>query len=203
MKTIIFASTNLGKYREFSELLKSTGIHLLDQKSQNIPSVAETGLSFVENAIIKARNAAAHSQMPTIADDSGLVVDALHGEPGVHSARYAGSPANDNNNIAKLLKTMNDISASDRTAHFHCALAYFAYPRDPNPRIFQGSWHGQILTTAQGADGFGYDPIFYLPEYDCSAAELPLEKKNQISHRGKAIKELLHFLQQNHFPSPT
>ena len=185
---IVLATGNPGKVREFSGLLSGLSIQVIPQTELSVPEAAETGLTFVENAIIKARNAATHTDLPAIADDSGLAVDALSGAPGIHSARYAG---NDGDNISKLLAEMQGIPAEQRTARFHCAMVYMAHPRDPAPLIVQTRWEGRILTAPQGEGGFGYDPVFFIPECHCCAAQLSDADKNRLSHRGQAARALV------------
>ena len=196
MKKVVLASGNPGKVREIAEMLKTLDIEIVPQSDFNVPEAEETGTTFVENAIIKARNAAAHTGLPAIADDSGIEVDALHGAPGVYSARYSGPGASDADNNAKMLQALEGVADADRTARYQAILVYMSHADDPTPLISQGSWEGRILEHAQGENGFGYDPIFYVPEYDCSSAELSPELKNQLSHRGKALRQLLQQLQQ-------
>ncbi len=191
MKNIVLASNNAGKVREFNALLSDLGRTVVPQREFNLGSVEETGLSFVENAIIKARYACQHTGLPALADDSGIEVDALNGAPGIYSARFAGADANDTQNCELLLEKLGNTPAAQRTARFQCVLVYMQHENDATPLICQGSWEGQILTAPQGENGFGYDPVFYVPEFDCSAAELTGEQKNQLSHRGKALR-LLH-----------
>lgn len=187
---IVLASGNRGKVREFSELLADRAISVIPQSDFGVPDVAETGLTFVENAIIKARNAAAHTALPAIADDSGLEVDYLNGAPGIYSARYAGDGGS-TANIAKLLSALGGVDTPDRGARFQCVLVYLRHADDPTPLICQGTWEGRILTAAQGEAGFGYDPVFYVPDEGCSAAELSADRKNALSHRGQALRCLL------------
>jgi XTP/dITP diphosphohydrolase len=189
---IILASGNKGKIKEIQALLKDYTI--VTQQEFNIQEAEETGSTFVENAIIKARNAAHQSNLPAIADDSGLVVDALNGAPGVRSARFAGPQANDQENLQKLLKDMEGIPEAQRTARFICVIVLMRHVNDPFPIITQASWEGIILDKAQGTNGFGYDPIFWIPTENCSSAELPASKKNQLSHRGQALRKLSSFL---------
>ncbi|SHE21491.1 RdgB/HAM1 family non-canonical purine NTP pyrophosphatase [methanotrophic endosymbiont of Bathymodiolus puteoserpentis (Logatchev)] len=189
---IILASGNKGKIREIQALLKDYTI--VTQQEFNIQEAEETGSTFVENAIIKARNAAHQSNLPAIADDSGLVVDALNGAPGVRSARFAGPQANDQENLQKLLKDMEGTPEAQRTARFICVIVLMRHVNDPFPIITQASWEGIILDKAQGTNGFGYDPIFWIPTENCSSAELPASKKNQLSHRGQALRKLSSFL---------
>ena len=189
---IVLASGNKGKIKEIQALLNNYTI--ITQQEFNIQEAEETGSTFVENAIIKARNAAVHSNLPAISDDSGLVVDALNGAPGVISARFAGPQANDQENLQKLLKDMEGIPEAQRTARFICVIVLMRHANDPFPIITQASWEGFILSEAQGTNGFGYDPIFWVPTENCSSAELPASRKNQLSHRGQALKELSKFL---------
>ena len=194
---IVLATGNPGKVREIQQLLAHHDIEILPQSEFNVPEVEETGLSFVENAILKARNAAAHSGLPAIADDSGLEVDALNGAPGIYSARYAGIDASDADNNAKMLAELAEIPDELRSARFQCLMVYLRHANDPVPLICQGSWEGRILRQPQGANGFGYDPLFFVPEKNCSAAELPAEIKNAMSHRGKALRCLTQALLQH------
>ena len=188
---IVLATGNAGKVVEIQSYFQQLPIGFISQGELGVSSVEETGTTFVENAIIKARHAAQETGMPALADDSGLVVDALGGRPGVKSARYGGPDASDADRIALLLKEMDGVAASDRTASFYCALAFFMHADDPSPLLAVGRWEGAILTAAQGSDGFGYDPVFYLPGLKRSAAELECGLKNQISHRGKAMHEFI------------
>jgi len=188
LQQIVLASGNAGKIREIQALLPNYPI--VAQSAFDITEAEETGLSFVENAIIKARNAALHSGLPAIADDSGLVVDALHGAPGVLSARYAGAAANDRDNLQKVLQALEGVPDEQRTARFVCVMVFMQHAEDPLPVIAQGVWEGRILHQPKGENGFGYDPIFWVPELDCAAAELSAEVKNALSHRGKALKTL-------------
>ena len=194
MKKIILASNNPGKIREFNTMLK--GIYeVVSMQSMQVEEVPETGLTFVENALIKARNAAAQSGLPALADDSGIVVDALDGEPGIYSARYAGTHGDDQANTDKLLREMQAVPDGQRSARFWCAIVFVEHANDPTPVIIQRGWEGEILREALGENGFGYDPIFYVPELGCASAELAPEIKNNLSHRGKALKALLAELQ--------
>jgi XTP/dITP diphosphohydrolase len=188
MSQIVLASGNQGKLREFTQLLAPLSIEILPQSELGVSEAAETGLSFIENAIIKARNACAQTGLPAIADDSGIEVDVLHGAPGIYSARYAGEQATDSDNIEALLKALNGVPASERNARFQCVVVYMRHAKDPTPLICQGTWHGQILSEAAGDGGFGYDPVFFVPETDCSAAELSSQQKHAISHRGQAMR---------------
>jgi len=191
MNKIVLASGNKGKLREFSQLFAEKNIEVIPQNEFAVPEADETGLSFVENAILKARNACKHSGLPALADDSGIEVDALQGAPGIYSARFAGKGASDQDNINKLLADLKDIPEEQRTARFQCVLVYMRHEHDPTPQIFQGSWEGKILEQPSGNEGFGYDPTFFVPEKSCTAAELTREQKGELSHRGKAIQELL------------
>lgn len=201
--TVVLASGNAGKLRELARILEPLGRQLHPQGDFDVPEVAETGLSFVENAILKARAAAAHTGLAAIADDSGLEVDALKGAPGIHSARYSGGDNSGGNNSgsdnpgggdaannAKLLAALAGLPRESRRARFQCLLVYLRHAADPTPVICQGSWEGYILDAPRGEEGFGYDPLFYVPDYDCSAAELDRAVKNRISHRGQACARL-------------
>jgi XTP/dITP diphosphohydrolase len=187
---IVLASANPGKLREFRELFDGSGIELLPQSAFEIPSVEETGLSFVENALLKARNASLHSGLPALADDSGIEVDALHGAPGIYSARYAGTHAGDDANNRRLLAELERVPNPQRSARYQCVIVYLRHARDPMPVICQGTWEGAIARDYRGDGGFGYDPLFYLPEHGCTAAELTAAEKNRISHRGQATRAL-------------
>jgi len=191
MKKIILATSNLGKVRELNSMLEGQ-YNVVSQIDMKVEEVPETGASFIENALIKARNASSQSQLPALADDSGLVVDALNGEPGIYSARYAGENATDEDNIVKLLSRMDD--EDYRGASFWCAMVFVRHAGDPEPIIVEKSWEGQILRELKGHNGFGYDPIFYLPELDCTSAQLSAEEKNRKSHRGQALQEILKHL---------
>lgn len=191
MKEIVLATGNLGKVREINELLAGSGIHAQPQSQFGVMEAEETGLTFVENALIKARNASLHTGLPAIADDSGLEVDALDGAPGIHSSRYAGPAATDRDNVEKLLTNLADVPESRRGARFQCVMVYLRHAADPTPLICQASWEGRILTAPRGSNGFGYDPVFHVPTHDCSSAELPPEIKNKLSHRGQALRQLV------------
>jgi XTP/dITP diphosphohydrolase len=190
-KELVLASNNPGKAREIAQLLAGQQISVRPQSDFGAPEAAETGLSFVENAILKARNAALHGGLPAIADDSGIEVDALNGAPGIYSARYAGPGADDAANNAKLLQALAGTPEAERTARFQCVMVYLRHPDDPTPLICQGTWEGRILEAPQGDGGFGYDPLFLVPDQGCSAAELAPEVKNRLSHRGQALRQLL------------
>ena len=191
---IVLASGNQGKIKEIQSILKNHPI--VAQSQFNVEEVEETGSTFVENAIIKARNAALHCDMPAIADDSGLVVDALNGAPGVISARYAGVGASDQDNLLKLLRDLEGIPAEQRTARFVCVIVLMRHADDPLPVIAQGTWEGRILTEAVGENGFGYDPVFWVPTHLKASAELSPELKNTLSHRGQALNILTNAIQQ-------
>jgi len=192
---VVLATGNKGKVRELAELLTNTGIDIVPQSDFGVPDADETGLTFVENAILKARNAASHTGLAAIADDSGLEVDYLNGAPGIYSARYAGDGGSEANN-AKLLQALEGVDEADRSARFQCVLVYLRHADDPTPLICQGTWEGRILTSARGDGGFGYDPLFYVPDEGCGAAELAAERKNAISHRGQALQCLLNRLER-------
>ena len=185
---IVLASGNPGKIREIQAILADHPI--VPQSQFQVVEVDETGKTFVENALLKARNAAFHSGLPAIADDSGLAVDYLHGAPGVISARYAGPNASDQDNVDKLLKELAGVPFEQRTARFICVIVFIEHAEDPCPVIGQGIWEGRILDEPVGDNGFGYDPVFWVPEYECASAQLAPELKNAISHRGKALSVL-------------
>lgn len=191
MKQIILASNNSGKVHELQTILSEFNIKIIPQSEFGIASVAETGLTYVENALLKARNASAKTNLPAIGDDSGLMVAALGDAPGLYTAHYAGENATANQHIAKLLDAMRDVPQEKRNARFYCVLVYLRTADDPMPIIAEGICDGQILFAPQGNNGFGYDPIFFLPEYDCSCAELSEMEKNKISHRGRAVQQLM------------
>ncbi|MEZ8825555.1 XTP/dITP diphosphatase [Vibrio amylolyticus] len=190
MKKIVLATSNQGKVREMADLLADFGFDVVAQSEFNVSEVAETGTTFIENAIIKARHAAKETGLPAIADDSGLEVDFLQGAPGIYSARYAGEGASDQQNLEKLLDAMKDVSPEQRSARFHCVLVLMRHENDPTPIVCHGKWEGSILSQAEGENGFGYDPIFYVPEEGCASALLESARKKQLSHRGKALKAL-------------
>jgi len=194
MKQLVLASANPGKLRELSAILADLGYELLPQGEFDIAEVAETGTTFVENAIIKARNAAMHSGLPALADDSGIEVDALDGAPGVYSARFSGADANDEANNALLVEKLRDVPAEQRTARYRAVIVFMRHAVDPSPLICEGSWEGLIQLQPVGSGGFGYDPYFYLPDLGCTSAQLSAEEKNRISHRGKALAELKQYL---------
>lgn len=188
---LVLASANPGKIREFGQLFAPLGLRVRPQSEFGVVDVEETGLTFVENALLKAREASRISGLPALADDSGLEVDALSGQPGIYSARYAGEPKSDARNNAKLLEALAEVSGSARSARYWCALVYLRHANDPVPIIVQRSWEGQILDKPRGEGGFGYDPLFWLPSLGMSAAELGAEEKNRISHRGRALEAML------------
>ena len=191
---IVLASNNAGKVREFNQLLADSDIEVIPQSEFSVAEIEETGLTFVENALLKARNAAAHTGLHAVADDSGLEVDALQGAPGIYSARYAGAGASDQDNVQKLLEALKNVPEKKRSARFQCLMVYMRHAQDPTPRIFQGTWEGQILYETRGDNGFGYDPVFYVPDQRCSSAQLSPEVKNSLSHRGQALKQLVQSL---------
>ena len=191
MQKVVLATGNAGKVREMADLLADFGLDVVAQSDLNVISAEETGLTFIENAILKARHAAQITGLPAIADDSGLAVDALGGAPGIYSARYAGEDASDEQNLQKLLMALENVPDDRRQAQFHCVLVYVRHATDPVPLVFHGNWAGEIARAPAGAGGFGYDPIFTVPELGKTAAELSKEQKRAISHRGKALKLLL------------
>lgn len=187
---LVLASGNPGKIREFGQLFAGLGLRVLPQSDFGVVDVEETGLTFVENALLKAREASRISGLPALADDSGLEVDALAGQPGIYSARYAGEPKSDARNNAKLLEALAEVSGSARSGRYWCALVYLRHADDPVPLIVQCSWEGEILEQAKGEGGFGYDPLFWLPSLGKSVAELAADEKNQLSHRGRALSAM-------------
>lgn len=188
---LVLASGNAKKAKELTALLAPLGLNVHLQSMFNVVQPPEDGLTFVENALIKARAAALQTGLPAIADDSGLVVDALAGEPGIYSARYAGEDASDNANNEKLLIAMRDVPEGERSARFVSVVVYMRHAHDPLPLIAQGIWEGRILTSAVGEGGFGYDPLFYVPTHGCASAQLDASEKNRISHRGQSMQLLL------------
>lgn len=191
MQKVVLATGNPGKVREMADLLAAFGLNIVAQTELGVESAEETGLTFIENAILKARHAAAVTGLPAIADDSGLAVDALGGAPGIYSARYAGEEASDQQNLLKLLGALENVPDGQREAHFHCVLVYLRHAEDPTPLVFHGSWQGEITRSAAGEGGFGYDPIFFVPALGKTAAELSKAEKHAVSHRGKAMTLLL------------
>lgn len=190
LKKVVLATGNQGKVSELQSMLAPLNIEVVPQSDFDVPEAEETGSTFVENALIKARNAAKHTGLPAIADDSGLAVDALQGEPGVYSARYAGPAATDADNITYLLNNLADKPGHHR-ARFHCVLVLMLHENDPTPLISHGKWEGQILSAPQGEGGFGYDPVFWVEANQCTAAEMSKADKNAISHRGVALTQLM------------
>ncbi len=197
-KTVVLASNNPGKVREINQMLAGLHLTVIPQSERGVPEAEETGLSFVENALLKARNAARHTGLPAIADDSGIEVDYLNSAPGIYSARYAGKGAGDEQNLRKLLDDLVGVPEAERTARFQCLMVYLRHEFDPTPVICQGTWEGRILFEPRGANGFGYDPIFFVPTHNCSSAELPPEVKNKLSHRGQALRRLVQELGHTH-----
>ena len=191
---IVLASNNEGKLREIRALLAGKSVALVPQSEFGVDDADETGLSFIENAIIKARHAAKQTNLPTIADDSGIEVDVLGGKPGIYSSRYAGDGASDEENLQLLLDNIKSYADKPVIARFQCVMVYMRYAEDPTPVIAQASWEGSIVSEPKGDAGFGYDPIFYVPSHDCTSAELPADVKNNISHRGQALRLLLELL---------
>lgn len=190
---VVLATNNLGKLQEFADILGNAHFSMIPQSDLGVPEVDETGLSFVENAILKARHAAEHTGLPALADDSGLEVDILNGAPGIRSARYANTPSKPTpeENCKKLLSDLIATSEEERTARFQCVLVLLKHAHDPSPLICQGTWEGRIISTPRGENGFGYDPLFYVSTHGCTAAELSSRIKNSISHRAQAITKLV------------
>ncbi|MBE0488972.1 MAG: RdgB/HAM1 family non-canonical purine NTP pyrophosphatase, partial [Halomonas sp.] len=191
---LILASGNAGKLREFHQLLAPLGFDVRPQAEHDVSEVEETGLTFVENALLKAREASRVSGLPALADDSGLEVDALHGAPGIYSARFGGEPKSDERNNARLLEALAEVPEGQRTARYWCVLVYLRHAEDPVPLIVQRSWEGEILAHPRGEGGFGYDPLFWLPDQAMSVAELSTPEKNRLSHRGRALQALVEAL---------
>lgn len=191
MNPLVLASNNQKKLTELSQLLQPFGFTLQPQAALKVPEIAETGFTFVENALLKARNACHHTGYAAVADDSGLVVDALDGRPGLYSARYAGEQATDQDNLDKVIHELKALQLSESTARYVCVIVYLRFEFDPAPIICQGFWEGRVVTTPAGDQGFGYDPIFWVPDHQCTAAQLTAATKNAISHRGQAITQLL------------
>ncbi|CAX61205.1 XTP/dITP diphosphatase [Erwinia billingiae] len=191
MQKVVLATGNPGKVREMADLLAAFGLDIVAQTELGVESAEETGLTFIENAILKARHAAAITGLPAIADDSGLAVDALGGAPGIYSARYAGEDASDRQNLLKLLAALENVPDDKRQAQFHCVLVYLRHAEDPTPLVFHGSWQGEITRSAVGEGGFGYDPIFFVPKLGKTAGEMTKAEKHAVSHRGKAMTLLL------------
>ena len=193
MPKIVLASGNAGKLKELKDILDAKDVELVSQSEFNVSEANETGLSFIENALIKARHACEITGMAAIADDSGIEVDALNGRPGIYSARYAGMSGDraDAQNNLKLLSELDQVAESERTARFQCVIVLMRHALDPMPLICQGTWEGRILFRESGNNGFGYDPLFYVPTHDCASADLDPETKNSLSHRGQALRQLM------------
>ncbi len=191
MDTLVLASGNQKKLDEMRAILEPLALKVVPQSDFQVPEAEETGLTFVENAILKARNAAAHTGLPAIADDSGLEVDALNGAPGIYSARFSGADASDAKNNALLIDMLGDLPDAPRSARYQALLVLMRHPDDPTPLICQGTWEGEILLAPRGNGGFGYDPHFLIPELGVTAAEMDPAEKNRISHRGRALKALM------------
>ena len=194
MRKLVIASNNPGKLREIGHLLEPLGLEVLPQSVFDISEADEPYCTFIENALAKARHASRCSGLPALADDSGICVNVLNGQPGIHSARYAGEPKSDERNNQKLIEALTH--QSDRNAHYYCVMVLVRHVDDPQPIIADGSWHGQIIPQPRGSGGFGYDPHFYLPELGVTSAELPLEQKNKISHRSQALIRLVESIKQ-------
>jgi len=199
MTRVVLASSNAGKLREMSTLLAPLGLELVNQKTLGIDSVEETGTTFIENALLKARHAARKTKLPAISDDSGIEVDALEGRPGVHSARFAGDNASDGDNLRKLLTEMHDVPAEFRQARYHCVIVFVRDANDDDPVIAHGTWEGQIATQPRGSGGFGYDPIFIPAGMHSTVAQLTSEQKNDVSHRAQALRALVAELRGRHY----
>ena len=196
-KIIVLATNNRGKLNELKALLSNTQLECRAQNEYQVPEAQETGSTFIENALIKARNACKHSGLPSIADDSGLEVDCLDGAPGVRSSRFAGGNATDSDNLKKLIGAVQKFPAEKRTARFHCVMTYLRWEKDPAPLISSGAWEGCITTIPQGRHGFVYDPIFFLRSHNQTSAELNIEEKNLLSHRGQALRKLANQIKNN------
>ena len=198
MSKLVLASGNRKKIAELQEILGNFGIEVVPQNAFDVPEAEETGTTFVENAIIKARNACRHAGLPAIADDSGIEVDALNGAPGVYSARFSGADATDEKNNALLVEKLRDVAEEKRTARYQAVLVLMRHADDPTPVIAHGSWEGKIILAPRGSNGFGYDPHFLVPELNLTAAELSADEKHARSHRGKALAQLVALLEQKH-----
>ena len=194
MKKVVIASNNSGKLKEFTHLFEPLEIQVFPQSVFNVAEVEEPFQTFVENALVKARHASKQTGLPALADDSGICVDVLNGRPGVYSARYAGEPKSDQRNNQLLIENLR--TKQDRRAHYYCIIVLVRYADDPQPIITDGSWYGRIILEPRGTGGFGYDPYFYLPDLGKTAAELPIEDKNLISHRGKALMRLTRYISE-------
>ncbi|WP_018175886.1 MULTISPECIES: RdgB/HAM1 family non-canonical purine NTP pyrophosphatase [unclassified Thioalkalivibrio] len=201
-RRVVLATGNPGKLREIRALLEPLGLAIEPQSEHGVPEAEETGLTFVENAILKARNAARHTGLPAIADDSGLEVEALRGQPGIYSSRYAGTDADDAANNARLMEALQGVPPEQRGARFRAVVVYLEHAEDPAPLIVEGVWPGRIAEQASGAEGFGYDPLFFVPEEGCTSAELDPATKNRLSHRGQALQQLVASL-RNRMGNPT
>jgi len=199
MARVVLASSNAGKLREMSALLAPLGLELVNQKALGIDSVEETGTTFIENALLKARHAAGKANLPAIADDSGIEVDALEGRPGVYSARFAGENATDEDNLRKVLTEMHDVPAEFRQARYHCVIVFVRDASDRDPIVAHGTWEGQLGTQPRGTGGFGYDPIFIPAGMHNTAAQLAPEQKNSVSHRAQALRALVAELRGRHY----
>jgi XTP/dITP diphosphohydrolase len=199
MARVVLASSNAGKLREMSALLVPLGLELVNQKTLGIDSAEETGTTFIENALLKARHAARKAELPAISDDSGIEVDALEGRPGVYSARFAGAGANDAENLRKLLTEMHDVPAEFRQARYHCVIVFVRDANDRDPVVAHGTWEGRIGTEPRGSGGFGYDPIFIPAGMHDTAAQLTPEQKNDVSHRAQALRALVAELRGRHY----
>lgn len=195
MRKIVIASGNPGKLREIGRILEPLDFQVVPQSDFGVPECPEPHVTFIENCLAKARHAALHTGLPALADDSGICVDALNGAPGVYSARYAGEPKSDQRNNEKLIKALS--GEPNRKAHYYCVIVLVRHPDDPQPLIAEGSWHGEIIDTPRGENGFGYDPYFFLPEFGKTGAELEPDHKNAISHRGKALDLLVRKLNED------
>ena len=189
MKKLVIASNNAGKLREIERILQPLGLEILPQSAFNIPEAEEPYCTFIENCLTKARHASQHSGLPALADDSGICIEALNGAPGVYSARFAGEPKSDQRNNDKMIELLQ--GHSNRKAHYYCIMVLVRHPEDPQPIIAEGAWHGEIIDTPRGSGGFGYDPYFLVPHLGQTGAELPMDVKNGMSHRGKALAELV------------
>jgi len=198
MKNLVLATSNRGKITEMQPLLSDLGYSIITQAELGVSDAIEDGHTFVENALIKARHASAFTGLPAIADDSGLIIDALNGAPGLISAHYAGVHGDSEGNIRKVLAEMIDVPRANRSARFYSLIVMLKHANDPQPLIAEGIWDGEILELPRGSNGFGYDPIFFVPEQQCSAAELPADIKNHISHRGRALLKLRELLNLNY-----
>jgi XTP/dITP diphosphohydrolase len=195
-REVILASNNPGKVKEINALLEDIAINVIPQSQFDVEEAEETGLTFVENALIKARNATAHAHHPAIADDSGIEVPALDGRPGIYSARYAGAGASDEDNLNKLIEDLKELPEEECIAQFVCVMVYMRHANDPIPIITQGIWKGKLILEPKGENGFGYDPIFFVPTHNCTSAELSPEIKNQLSHRGQALRQLVKLIHE-------